>query len=344
MSVQTDLDIRISKLREILTGANTALVDKDGTAVGSLSELPAAIQDLSVDSELQYKVVTPTGEYFTVEPDEGYDGLSAVDIEGDENLVPENIAKDITIYGVKGTHEGEDITWQDITVTPEAYEVKVNAPEGFGIKSVTIPAEEDYAAENILLGADLWGLKGTHRAGTQLPAEYMNYLTEAIIVCAVNYMDFMDSAYVKGGHNFFLAENNEYITVGFMPAEGITITKYNPATTEFSSYGWVGYRYNKSTEEWAVQDYRFAESPGGNFGRNIKYASRYIEYNGMTLYPVGITTMAEVSSITWDDANMSANINFVNGDAVPMTWTEDADGNVLTITIDGHTVTSAEVG
>lgn len=190
--------------------------------------------------------------------------------------------------GLGSGGSGGDITWQDITVTPEAYEVKVNAPEGFGIRSVTIPAEEDYVAENILLGADLWGLKGTHRAGMQLPAEYMNYLTEAILLCAAYYSEFMDSAYVKGGHNFFLAENDEYITIGFVPATGMTITEYNPATTEFSSYGWVGYRYEKDTEERTTQDYRLAESPGGNFGRNIKYATFYIEYEGVTLFPVGI--------------------------------------------------------
>ena len=42
----------------------------------------------------------------------------------------------------QGGGGGADIEWKDITVTPEAYEVKVTAPEGFGIRSVTIPAEE----------------------------------------------------------------------------------------------------------------------------------------------------------------------------------------------------------
>lgn len=239
----------------------------------------------------------------------------------------------------QGGGGGADIEWKDITVTPRAEITVVPAPEGFGIRSVTIPAEEDFVAENILIGADLWGLKGGHRAGTPIPEEYEFYLTEAILVCAAYYEDFIYGTYVNGGNNFFLAENDEYITIGFVPTTGMTITSYNAATTEFSSYGWVGYQYEKATEERTPQDYRLAESPGGNFAKNIKYATFYIEYNGMTLYPVGINNYPDVVHIEASNFfNGSFSETLETGDTLDYV-TEFPTDNQIKITAPDGTVT-----
>ena len=240
---------------------------------------------------------------------------------------------------------GETIEWKDIPLTPRAELTVVTAPEGYGIRSVTIPAEEDFIGDNVLLGAELWNLKGTHRAGTQLPAEYMNYLTEAILLCAAYYEDFINSTYVKGGNNFFLAENDEYITIGFVPATGMTITDYNPATTEFSSYGWVGYQRTKATGDMTTQDYRLAASPGGNFARNIKYATSYIEYNGMTLFPVGINSYPDVVHIGYSDfEGGSFTETLETNDTLTYGVEFDADGRPNKITAPDGTVTWVDWG
>ena len=55
------------------------------------------------DPVLESLTVTPTGETFTVTPDDGVDGFNRVTVDGDYNLTPENIAEGITIYGVEGT-------------------------------------------------------------------------------------------------------------------------------------------------------------------------------------------------------------------------------------------------
>ena len=92
MSVQTDIEARTAKLREILIYSNAALITKDGTEAEDLSGLPAAIQALpDADPELQDLTVTENGIYYA---DSGYDGLGivTVEVESGGNAIPEPYA------------------------------------------------------------------------------------------------------------------------------------------------------------------------------------------------------------------------------------------------------------
>ena len=107
MSIQSEINARTAKLQAILAGANSSIKAKNGREAADLSGIPSAIAAIPEgDTKLQIKSVYPTGQTITVRPDNGYDGLSAVNVAGDTSLVPANIAKDITIYGVTGTHLG----------------------------------------------------------------------------------------------------------------------------------------------------------------------------------------------------------------------------------------------
>lgn len=73
-----------------------------------LTEIAALLSNKVVPPSvvLQTKTVMPDATTQIIQPDNGYDGLSAVTVHGDSNLVADNIAEGVSIFGVTGTHSG----------------------------------------------------------------------------------------------------------------------------------------------------------------------------------------------------------------------------------------------
>jgi len=68
-----------------------------------LSAVDILVNVASPTPVMQSKTVTPTGSQLTVTPDAGYSGLSSVTVNGDTDLKPSNVRKNINIYGTVGT-------------------------------------------------------------------------------------------------------------------------------------------------------------------------------------------------------------------------------------------------
>ena len=94
----------------------------------------------STGLNFQTKTVTPNRYGFSVIADDGFNALARVVVNGDSNLIPENIARGVTIFGVSGTHIS---AMKPITVIPSRDEQYILPTDGFtGFSSVTVaPAE-----------------------------------------------------------------------------------------------------------------------------------------------------------------------------------------------------------
>ena len=94
----------------------------------------------STGLNFQTKTVTPNRYGFSVIADDGFNALARVVVNGDSNLIPENIARGVTIFGVSGTHIS---AMKPITVIPSRDEQYILPTDGFtGFSSVTVAPTE----------------------------------------------------------------------------------------------------------------------------------------------------------------------------------------------------------
>lgn len=62
------------------------------------------VQSGGASPTLQSRTVTPSSYQQTIYPQSGYDALSSVIVNGDSNLVSNNIKKGTSIFGITGNY------------------------------------------------------------------------------------------------------------------------------------------------------------------------------------------------------------------------------------------------
>lgn len=102
----TEDGMSLSTMENYVDDANADI----NTEADLIAQIAVALKGKAVeggdsDPILQDKTVTPTAETQVVSCDSIYDGLKSVTVNGDSNLIPENIAEGVSVFGVTGTHE-----------------------------------------------------------------------------------------------------------------------------------------------------------------------------------------------------------------------------------------------
>ena len=237
---------------------------------------------------LQTAVITPTGEDITRYPDttQGYEGFNRVIVEGDPNLVPENIARGVTIYGVEGAHAaaGENVVLSSITVTPTGEDFTENAAEGCGFDSVTVEGDVNLAPQNIVSGITIYGVTGTAgETSADVPSEYQSKWSEAQSIYNSNTGETAPS-------DFAILESNGDVTFVFF-LSNFQVTEYNANTTDFKAIGFRRVSYHKVGNEWIYSDFSSEASAGANYIKNIRYCTRdRLYYGEIQIYPANFST------------------------------------------------------
>lgn len=158
---------------QLCDSIKTAIENK-GIVVGSQAVEQYASLIAQITGALQAKTVTPSGTQQVIEPDSNYDGLSKVTVEAvssdvDENIVPQNIKKNVTILGVTGTLEqSSEPVLQTKSVTPSTSSQTITADTGYdGLDQVNVGAvdssiDSDIQSSNIKSGVTILGVTGNY--------------------------------------------------------------------------------------------------------------------------------------------------------------------------------------
>lgn len=206
MSVSSEIQ-RLQGAKEDIKEA----IENKGVEVPSSAKIDTYNEYINqIAGKLQEKTVTPNAIGQTVLPDQDYDGLSQVVVNGDANLIPSNVLKNTTIFGVTGTVEPYVApNLQSKTATPNAMGQTIVADQGYdGLSSVAINGDINLSSENIKKDVSIFGVTGTldPQEEPNLQSKSVTPTASGVTVTPDTGYDGLSSVSVYGDNNL-VAEN-----------------------------------------------------------------------------------------------------------------------------------------
>lgn len=219
-------------------------------------------------------------------------------------------------------------------VIPTGALITVRPDSGYdGLSAVNVAGDSNLKSENIAEGVTIYGVTGTFEGGgAAIPEPYATYIAEAEEVYTGYYANVI---YSEG---YGAVTGVTYHTVMFL-LDNWQITAYNAATTAYTHGGFM--MVSKEDDgAWTLTDYSNTTTDT-HYAKNIKAASLYIEYEGMTLFPVGINSYPDTTAIdysAWDSGSFSETLE--TGDTLEYAVEFNTDGQPTKITAPDGTVTA----
>lgn len=201
------------------SGGTVKLDNTIDNEVATQTDLIAQIQavvdglpEAKNDPVYQEKTVTPSKSTQTVTADSGYDGLSSVTVNGDANLVSENIASGVSIFGVTGSHESGGNS-EVCTVTITTSYVKMGGYYRPYIGKITYVDSSDNSIASVSNSTSLSQLEATTKTintfkNTTIVLEYAASGTLTIDSGVEVFLD-----QIRSGYSVFTVISDATITV-----------------------------------------------------------------------------------------------------------------------------------
>lgn len=164
--------------------------------------------------------VTPTASAQNHTPTAPSNGFTSVSVEGDANLISENIVKNVSIFGVQGTYEGTPINNQDKTIIENGTYTADTGYTGLGTVTVEVPSSGGHEVTytnltnaDIKKGDKLW-INQTATTTTVADAQ--------VEQVAYNFIQTPNPNIVVGRSKVFTLTDNTYVSSTNGPMPGTT--------------------------------------------------------------------------------------------------------------------------
>ena len=187
----------------------------------------------------QETTVRPTASGRVILPDADK-VFSKVTVQGDADLVAGNIKKNVEIFGVTGTFEGQSIETQEKSATPGAQAVEVTPDAGKYLSKVIVQGDANLVASNIKKDVNVFGVTGTYE-GTE--TNFLSFIENdtGMIVLPEGLTSVRQSCFKADSHQFTLPESLEAIgSYAFSGCTGMTSLLIPAGVKTIDTYAFNG--------------------------------------------------------------------------------------------------------